>query len=925
MSDRQKGLVARLLKQSILTVCKETVPYSQHLEIDGIVCISSEDEAKQIVIKVHELFQRSNAELKNIESPSVEFRDQPNGEASSASLDLHNGKMDFSKGTEAGYDGLGAGHTMRENGKLSIIEGVQNGLSQSGYRSSAEKGSRGRQEEMRQNMKEDISEDIWSEDSENFDIVSSPEGSVASSGMDQLSIGRQTPVENTASASVITKPIVSRIFPKKAIDLRKNAKKTFDMNVKIENEESGTEDAGMKNKEGSNTGAKAMDGSSPGYIYNAEMPAIVTPTVQDIECKRCGMVLEDGQAFESHNLSSHNVYTCLVCYNTFTCRNNMKRHMRLHTGYRPYQCTLCSESFTRKDDIKRHLIRHNYNKPFRCSICKKGYMDRKSIKSHLRKDHRRNLVHCCPTCGEAFDDTLQFQEHKKTHPELMVFHCSLCNFTGANPLMYNKHMLVHGRKKSFQCSKCNLDFTDPFKYTTHLKIHRGDTNFTSYRCCFCSHSLETYDSFIKHEHTHVQCKRHTCTVCKKQFRYPSNLREHMLIHSDMSKQIKVTLEKSKEIVTSAFVSPKEEMEEIENSHDSMHSMDDEEVETKLFDQPLDDYSSQYWCTECNQGFSSESHLTEHIAMAHDDNENNNSETNQNLLSEKVDAAMAMTGNETDPNHIPFTYTDLDLEEESIQDQGVSGYGCMKVPMTPAIDQMKSELSHHMYQEMNSESAKEFSYMNGDLKVSQENSEPQIEAEPKVDTGLDGNDDDDAIVYHRKKQMGYSGVSSIPVFPQNETDNFVLAVNHVNHAPPSTSPNGFLSPITTTTRSPGFERVVTPDVLFRTKVPFECDICKAFYNDFDEFDKHCNNVHRRFICDFCGKQFTSKPNRDRHVRYHTGEKPYKCELCNLSFFRGDDLKYHRTTRHSDVKPFSCSKCRMNFAWAKDLEKHLKTHK
>ncbi|KAF4562494.1 hypothetical protein EYR36_004154 [Pleurotus pulmonarius] len=48
---------------------------------------------------------------------------------------------------------------------------------------------------------------------------------------------------------------------------------------------------------------------------------------------------------------------------------------------------------------------------------------------------------------------------------------------------------------------------------------------------------------------------------------------------------------------------------------------------------------------------------------------------------------------------------------------------------------------------------------------------------------------------------------------------------------------------------------------------------------------------RHICDVCGSKFTSKPNRDRHVRAHYGLRPFACE-CGMAFASKNDLKRHR---------------------------------
>ncbi|KAK7089671.1 uncharacterized protein [Littorina saxatilis] len=100
------------------------------------------------------------------------------------------------------------------------------------------------------------------------------------------------------------------------------------------------------------------------------------------------------------------------------------------------------------------------------------------------------------------------------------------------------------------------------------------------------------------------------------------------------------------------------------------------------------------------------------------------------------------------------------------------------------------------------------------------------------------------------------------------------------------------------KGPSFEKVVTPEVLFKDRCPVPCPHkdCGQQFQAFCELEEHHLRQHQRHLCEYCGSSFTAKPNRDRHVRYHTGHKPYKCALCNQAFFRGDDLKYHRTTKH-----------------------------
>ncbi|KAK3877152.1 hypothetical protein Pcinc_018107 [Petrolisthes cinctipes] len=49
-------------------------------------------------------------------------------------------------------------------------------------------------------------------------------------------------------------------------------------------------------------------------------------------------------------------HPCLLCQKRFTSRQDLKRHVRTHTGERPYQCPLCPHRAALKGNIKKHVV-----------------------------------------------------------------------------------------------------------------------------------------------------------------------------------------------------------------------------------------------------------------------------------------------------------------------------------------------------------------------------------------------------------------------------------------------------------------------------------------------------------------------------------------------------------------------------------------
>ncbi|KAL0809038.1 hypothetical protein ABMA28_012679 [Loxostege sticticalis] len=82
-------------------------------------------------------------------------------------------------------------------------------------------------------------------------------------------------------------------------------------------------------------------------------------------------------------------------------------------------------------------------------------------------------------------------------------------------------------------------------------------------------------------------------------------------------------------------------------------------------------------------------------------------------------------------------------------------------------------------------------------------------------------------------------------------------------------------------------------------PFKCDSCEKSFRMKQRLVAH-RRVHSAqkatYVCNVCGKHFSTHSNRQRHMFIHTGLKPFKCEMCGKGFKHASEKRAHITYVH-----------------------------